>query len=457
MAEAETHRSDASGAERLSIAAAWCAAGLGFVFALAAFFPGYMSWDSAYQWWQARHDSFDATHPPLLAMIWQFTDRVLPGPGGMFVLQQALLWSAYAYMASVLPWRGWQRVLLVLLLGLWPPLLGLSAHVWKDLWTLAGFAWAMALLLHECRHPSRGLRLLVFLAVAAACAFRLNAISGALPFMAWLTWRELSIQPPPLRMPVLALGTIGSMLLLTWVSMLPNHDARVRRIDSVWSVVTLWDAAGVSLREGRLVYPKELVAPDLGLDELREVFADFSNTTVFQTGKLKHSFDGPYTDDERAALRRLAWQLPTCYPQSYFAHRLRLAELLYGFDRQGLPDHQVFSPGLHPYGDNPTIEARRSRLHDWVQPHLQRLIDTPLFAGWIYLLAAAVGAAWAWRRRQEPLAVAALVAGVSALAYALPLALASGSAEFRYLAWPLSAALLTGALLLVPATRPGCR
>ena len=69
--------------------APWAAALLGLAVSLWVFWPGYMSWDSAFQWWQSRHDTFDSVHPPLMAMIWQLSDRVVPGPGGMFALQAA--------------------------------------------------------------------------------------------------------------------------------------------------------------------------------------------------------------------------------------------------------------------------------------------------------------------------------------------------------------------------------
>lgn len=426
----------------------WAAAVLGFAFALAAFYPGYMSWDSAYQWWQARHGRFDSVHPPLMAMLWQLTGTVLPGPGGLFALQQALLWGAYACIATALPWRGWQRALLVLALGLWPPLLGLSAHLWKDLWTLCGFAWAAGLLLHELHRPARARRVAVFVAVAAACAFRANAITGALPFLAWLAWREAALAPRRTGPAGVAAGALALTVVVALLSQLPGLDPRVRRVDSVWSVVTLWDAAGVSLREGRLVYPALLADPGLRLEELRASFREDTNTTVFETGKLRHSFDRPYAPAERAALHRLAWTLPTRYPGSYFRHRLRLAALLYGFDQPALPDYLVFSPGLHAYGDNPAVSPRRTALNAWLQPALQALVDTPLFAAWIYLAAAVAVAVAGFRRDAPPLRRAAGALAASALCYALPLALVSGSAEFRYLAWPLFASGLACVLAL---------
>jgi hypothetical protein len=472
-----------SGAERTTAVAApegfgarlapWAAAALGLAAVLIVFWPGYMSWDSAYQWWQARHDRFDSVHPPLLAMIWQLSDRVVAGPGGMFALQCALLWSALALFAAALPVRPMWRALIVLGIGLWPPLLGLQPHVWKDLWTLAGFAWALALMAQELRAPHRGWRIGAGVALVFACAFRHNAITGALPLLVWLAGRELSVRQP-LRHPRSAVVALAAALgvVVALIAALPARDHRVRHTESVWSVVTLWDAAAVSLAENRLVYPPELVDPTLTLDELRGKFADYSNTSVYETGKLRHSFDGAYTPDQRRALRHLALALPTQHTAAYAAHRWRLAQLLYGWNRAALPDGLVLMPGLHAYGDNPTLAVERGALHGRVLAGLFRLVDSPLFAGWIYLLLCVGVLAWTWRHRGPPpapsleptmpaIAAAASTRGLpaavaaSSLMYALPLALVSGSAEFRYLAWPVLATL--AAVSLVFAAGPARR
>ncbi|PZO09235.1 MAG: hypothetical protein DCF27_06335 [Lysobacteraceae bacterium] len=438
--------------------APWLAAGLGLGVALWIFWPGYMSWDSAYQWWQARHDRFDSVHPPLMAMIWQLSDRVVEGPGGMFALQAALLWSALAMFAAALPVRPAWRFAIVLGLGFWPPLFALLPHVWKDLWTLAGFAWALALLAHDLRAPHRGWRAGALIAITFACAFRHNALTGALPLLAWIGWREAVAArwlPTRRRLGATVVFTVALMSTVMILSGLPNFDARVRHTEKVWSVVTLWDAAAVSLAEGALVYPPELVDPTLTLDELRGKFVDFSNTSVFETGKLRHSFDAPYMPAQRDALDALAWSLPRDHAPAYFAHRWRLTQLLLGWDRAGLPDGLVLMPGLHQYQDNPPVPPQTSVLHARMLAMLQSLVDTPLFAGWIYLLlCVGVMAAAAAKRVRTAATGAANVAVIfaaavaaSSLAYALPLTLASGSAEFRYLAWPVLAAL--AALILI--------
>jgi peptidoglycan/LPS O-acetylase OafA/YrhL len=62
----------------------------------------------------------------------------------------------------------------------------------------------------------------------------------------------------------------------------------------------------------------------------------------------------------------------------------------------------------------------------------------------------AVGAV---RMARHPRAGLAAAVAASSLAYALPLALASGSAEFRYLAWPVLATLAAVLLAVAPSTQ----
>ncbi len=441
-----------SGAAPIAVTGAWpawvpplAAALLAAACVALLFWPGYMSWDSAYQWWQARNDQFESTHPPLLAMIWQFTDSLLPGPGGLLLLQLGLLWGALAMFAASLPASAPWRVLMVLVIGLWPPLLGLQVHLWKDLWTLIGFAVAVAALARDAHQPWRAWRVLALLAIAFACAFRHNAISGAIPLLLWIAWREVGVWKP-VRVAALTLGMSLFVLLLAG---LPARDARVRPVQQVWSVVTLWDAAAVSLAEDRLVFPALLMQPGLTLDELRGKFVDYSNTTVFELGKLRHSLGRAYSEEERAALHSLAWQLPTRYPRAYFSHRLRLAELLYGLDPEALPAHQVLALGVTHYGDNPVVEAPHGALNERAVAWLRTAMATPVFAGWTYLVLAAAVMAFGLRSagRNHWTGLATVMAA-SALSYALPLAVASGSAEFRYLAWPIWASLAALALLI---------
>lgn len=431
----------------------WVAGAGGLLLSLWLLQPGYMSFDSAYQWQQGRLGRYDDVNPPVMAMLWGVVDRVVPGPLGMFVLQAVLFWTALAGIASGIAWRPRWQVLLVLGWGLWPPLFGLLAHVWKDVWTMALFALAVWALQAELRRPSGLLRGAALLALLLGCAFRHNAISGALPLVAWWAARTLRAHALPAgragwRLLVL---TLAAGVLVQLGAGLPSRHPAARRVGAVWSPVPLWDMAAVSLREGRLLFPPGFATPELTLDELRGYFSEYSGTTIFQTGHVRNTFYWSHSaEDERRLL--MAWlRLPVDHGRAWAAHRLRLSALLFGWDRAGRPDFLVFSLTRYELAGNPQLRYRPSRAQPYVMGRLMRLAGTPLFAGWLYLLLAFVTAVVcgriAARPPSPPRAGLALAVALSCLAYALPLVLVAASAEFRFFSWPVLAALLAPPLL----------
>ena len=209
--------------------------------------------------------------------------------------------------------------------------------------------------------------------------------------------------------------------------------------------------AAVSLREGRLLIPAGFATPELTLDELQGYFREYSATTIFQTGHLRTTLYTSFSDEDEHRLL-MAWlRLPLDHGRAWTAHRLRLSAMLFGWDRFGRPDFQVFAPIRYEFPGNPQIRYRPSRLQPYVMGVLTRLSSTALFAGWLYLLlafaTAVVAGPLAARGLALPQAGLALAVSLSCLAYSAPLVLVAGSAEFRYLAWPILAALLAPVLL----------
>ena len=441
---------------------AWAAGACGLLLTLWLWQPGYMGFDAAYQWQQGRQGQYHDGHPPVMAMLWGVVDRVVPGPLGMFALQAVLLWTALAGIGAGIAWPPRWRALPVLGWGLWPPLFGLVAHVWKDVWTMALFALAVWALQAELRRPSAWLRTAALVALLLGCAFRHNAISGALPLVAWWAARTLRAHALPAgRAAWRLLGlTLATALLLQLGAGLPARHPAVKRVRAVWSPVALWDMAAVSLREDRLLFPPGFATPELTLDELRGYFRDYSATTIFQTGHLQTTlYSGHSAEDVRRLLK--AWlRLPVDHGRAWTAHRLRLCALLFGWDRAGRPDFLVFAPLRYELPGNPPLQYRPSRAQPHVMGRLSSLSGTPLFAGWLYLLLAfatvVVAVVLAARGRALPQAGLTAAVALSCLTYSLPLTLLAGSAEFRYLAWPVLASLLAPVLLAskTPAEAP---
>lgn len=427
-------------------AAPWLAAAAGLALVWLAFWPGYLSWDSAWQWWQARTGELDPGHPPVMVRVWQASRLVLPDPGGMLLLQCLAWWAAMAGFAQALGGSAWRRVLTVWLVGAWPPLLALLPHLWKDIWMLALFAGAVACLAAELPQPRRRWRVAALALLAGGCAFRHNALPAALPLLAWIAWREWPGRRLRVAAATLAMG-LGLHLAASVANLAPGA-----RETPVWPVVALWDIAAVSIAEDELLFPPDWVEPGLTVDDLRRDFSPFVNVPSFESGQLRLNFYYDYTPAQYAALRDAWLSLPLRHPRAYFGHRADVSAYLFGLRQEAQPDYQVLQPAIVPLRDNPAVAPPSGALHGWLQPALGRWVDTPLFAGWLYAaLAAAVLVLAARRRRGPGDGLAAAVAG-SGLLLALPLLLLAPSADFRYLAWLVAAALMASGLL---APRPG--
>lgn len=412
-----------------------------FALTVWTFYPGWLSWDSAYQWYQVRSGEWNNVHPVIMTLLWSVTDRMWPGPGGYFLLQLAMYWSGLAVLAIALFARTPARIATLVLLGVFPPVFALVPHLWKDVGMLAAAIWTVALLAHDLRTPRRSLRVAALATLTIACAYRHNALPLALPLLWHLAGREPALATRPRR----AAATALLLAAVAIVASLPNRLPGVERRD-LWPATTIWDIAAVSIDTGTLLLPPELIKPSLTLAELEAHFVPYANVPIFGTGKVADSVSAPLTPAQDAAVDAAWLGLWTDHTGAYLAHRVRLTWLLAGMDRAVRPSHQVVQPGIVPLLDNPAVAAREPALQRGWSAAIDRLVRTPVFSLAPYLLAIVVLALLPARRRHPLTWPVAL----SALLYLAPLPLVAPSAEWRYLAWPVFVAPLLLALYLAP-------
>ncbi len=118
------------------------------VFTITVYYPGYMSPDSVVQLGQARNGVDNNVYPPLMDYIWSATDRILPGPAGMLVLQNAVFWFALALLAFVVIRRPFWQTMFVLVAGFWPPTYASLGTIWKDVGMQAFLLASVAAILY---------------------------------------------------------------------------------------------------------------------------------------------------------------------------------------------------------------------------------------------------------------------------------------------------------------------
>lgn len=401
------------------------------------FYPGYLTWDAAYQWYQVRTGHWDNVHPMVMTLIWSATDLLLPGPGGYFLFQIALYWSGLALLAMGLYRSTSARLAAVLFLGLFPPVFALLPHLLKDVGLLVFLIWAVALLIHDRRTPSRLLRGAALVLIAIACAYRHNALPIALPLVWYLTAREPTLAPYWRRR---LAATVVVTLVITLVSAIPNRMSNVAQ-RQVWPITAIWDLAAVSIIENDMLLPEAIIDPDLSIADLKAHWAPYAAVPVFGSGKIRDSVTRQAFDARQTAAVNRAWlNLWLNHFPAYMAHRLHVTELLFGLAPRELPDTLIIDYTVTALADNPPIVSRQNRLQALWYRLITPLLDSPVFSFWPYAIVLFVLAVFArMRDAVHPLLTPILW---SALLLTAPLLVIAPGADFRFLLWPVFCAAL---------------
>ncbi|HEX7769641.1 MAG TPA: hypothetical protein VF422_06395, partial [Dokdonella sp.] len=163
----------------------WLLALAGCVFDLIAYWPGQMSFDSAYAWWQARGGESSTLVPPAFVLAWRAGLVFVDGPGAIFLAQVLLFWSGLALLAHALRAGAAATTAVFALAGLAPVVLVLRGHVWTDVALFSALAFAVGALATVERGGRRAWLVPALLALAWAGLLRHNALPAILPLLAW--------------------------------------------------------------------------------------------------------------------------------------------------------------------------------------------------------------------------------------------------------------------------------
>ncbi|WP_313920290.1 hypothetical protein [Tahibacter sp.] len=419
---------------RAVAASVWllCAAAAS-VYAL-AFYPGWLSFDSSYQWWQARSGEISNINGIGIVLLWRVTLLLQDGPAPMLLLQLMLFWTGVAWIALALPARPVFRLSLIAVLAL-APASWLLAQIWSDTALLALLVLATGAIL---RYRATGSRVFVAMAVfalALAMSQRHNAMFAVVPLLLWLCgadgamrWRRIAIAASLTAVLLVGVQLTTRLLTRQWFPVLPS--------------LTLWDLSGMSVHENRMLLPDYAVAPQSSVADLASAYVPWSNTPLFASPRagVRYPFQ-PWPEEEQRRLTHDWLTTVARHPSAYLAHRGALLADLFGTRARELPAELTFVPGPVQYRDNPVVAMHDSAPRRLARHALDRLRDTVAFAAWPYLLIGAVAALHALRRRDSRSAPALWLCA-SAWAYALPYAVLAPAAEFRYLLWSCIASLI---------------
>lgn len=426
----------------------------GIAFYAACYYPGAMSLDSAVIWSQARGAPSTNIYGAGLRWLWQWTGKLWDGPGPLFLIQLALLWSGLALIARALECGIVASIAFLLAAAFAPVVFVLLAHVWSDVMLLATLTFAVGALLRWRTTRAVGWIGAFWLALAFAVTLRHNVLPAAIPLVAYAVVLHRRDKPEAWkgrRVSVIATIVVVCSALYA-VGHLSAQSAQRRY--TLWPATTMWDLAAMSIDADRILLPPATHKPELTLDDLRTAYVPYSNVPIFTAtqGRVTGPFFLP--DDAVNASLRSAWiEAIFDYPKAYFAHRWRLTRGLLGNKPREWPHELVYVDDEFAFRDNPPVTPNNSSLHTVSIRLAETLRDTVLLAAWPYLALSLLALVHAWRRRAHANAQAAIAVLASGLAYAAPLPIIAPSAELRYLGWTCLAAIVGAGLALSSGRR----
>jgi hypothetical protein len=426
------------------------AAGAALCFSVALYYPGFMSFDSAYQYWQARSGRFSNLSPVTMTALWRAVDSLWPSPAALLVLHFTAYWTGIALLAASL-WRsGRARVAFVLAAGFVPPAFVVMGHLWTDASLIAAMSLALGLTAAGLARASAAALALALPPLLYAGAVRHNSLLAIVPVA--LLWARAvggvrEGAPPASRSGIAAIAAI--VVASSFVAGRGLDHLLARERVATWALVAGWDLAAISVRTGTMEVPDFARTPGLTLEDLREHYTPLANVPVFVSPEhVRHGMDGEeYSGDE---LKRLAgaWAAAVAaHPAAYLRHRLALTTSLFGrydTDLEGL----FFTPGVVAYQDNPPAKPALWSLRDRYVAMLRQWRGSLPFAPWPYLALATCALVAAWPRRRSVEGRIAVAAAASGLLLVLPLPLVAPSAELRYSGWMFVASVVAAAACL---------
>ncbi len=419
---------------------------IGWAAVLAYAWPGIMTIDCFDQLREGRAGFYTDGHPPIVAVMWRYLDKVVAGPAGMYVLQTTAFFAGlYAFFRRL--YAAPRAAVTAVCVSLFPPILAPMGVVWKDALMASCLVLGLAGLFSKRRGaPVGGLAAMWF-----ASAVRYNAAAATLaPIVLLFEWRAGQ------RWFVRYGIATAIWIAITASSMLVNKALTDRPMHFWTSSVAVHDIVGTLAK----------VDDDIPDDELRKVFAgtgllvdkdihqairahykrtDFTNLVIgdARLWDLPIMGDQPAPAEQRAAIDRAWSAVVSAHPGAYLVHRLDVFAAVLGLAKKS-PGVQVqVGRGQNRlYAIPMGIDHRPYIAQNKVQHLIEKIAYwTPLFRAGLWLLVALVLVVLG-RKKRGVLAV--LGSGVLLELSLFPFA---GSPDYRYSHWLVVCTVLAGVML----------
>jgi len=229
--------------------------------------PGILSPDSQGQYLMAIAGVYNDHHPPLMAFVWRYLDKIIPGPGMIFLLNLILLYSSIFYLINSI--KSYRCRYLLLLFPLIPQIVLYSSMIWKDIGFTFCFLFVASYLtyLTSNKHkPTWKQTTMLLIVLLYGTAIKFQAQYCAPVLLGWMAyiWSNYKIYCKKFCTicGVLFVAFYLSLNSINWI-LIPN----VQKSHS-WQLVKIYDLAAISLSINQDLFPEFTKNKNFTMQEL---------------------------------------------------------------------------------------------------------------------------------------------------------------------------------------------
>jgi hypothetical protein len=420
----------------------------GFAVMVWSFYPGMMSPDSIAALSAGREGTFVDINAPLMSALWAALDRMVAGPGAMFIFQAALFWGACALFWKAVTRESVFLGLALVLFAFLPHILSQTVVIWKDIALGASLFFATALLYYAKKSGSKAALLISPVFLFYAYAARLNALPAILPVAIWSAFLFFRIFELGRSKVFAALAGIGYLAALTVAIYAVTYGLTGGKSVYPFQQVYLYDLSALSIERGQPLFP-EYVRNDENFS-LERVAARYNERSAADLifPDVPNKGDRPVLklteDAAQVAELRQAWIGAIKQdPAGYLKHRGKVFAQLTGLGRAVTAPYweQGFlsSPPEYRSDGNAGTRVLMKYFSAFGRPFPQ----TFFFRAVIWMILCGFFLYKAVRRRLAGDWDLVFVLSASTLLFIFAYFPTTPSTEFRYLFWPAISSALT--------------
>lgn len=412
-----------------------------FALTVWAFYPGLMSPDSIANLMGGRENLIHDINSPVMSYLWGKLDRIVAGPGLMFILQNAVFWTATAIFWRTTKRKSFGLALAIVLLGLMPPILSQLTTVWKDV-GLGACLFLTTALIYQADKAKNKIALLispVFLFYAYAA--RLNALPAVLPVAIWsgfVAARIFEIETKK-KLAAIAIGG-GYFFALSAAVYLATYQITDGRTVYPAQQIFLYDLAAISVDRNEALFPEYVLKNEKFSLEAVKVRYNTRSVSDLIFDDVPNRGDSavlPLTNDaeEVSALRREWLKNAAAHPSVYLAHRGKVFAQLIGLDYSVTRPYWDIGFASSPPELRGEENFAGTLLTKYFGIFRRPLMQTFAFRGFIWLSLSAFFLYQSLKNRLRQDWEIVFVLSTSGLLFALAYFPTTPSTEFRYLFW----------------------